>query len=137
MGASPRTASVAVACPVTLPGVFDVKVIVHWPFAFVFGPAFPQVPVAAVCAAPFESVSVKSTCSPAAGLNTPAPAVSFKSVTVNVCGWPISFVASGSTRRGYCSRIFAATNRLMPGPLPPGPLLPAVERVSACPPIVN
>ena len=59
-----------------------------------FGPADVHVPVGAVCAAPFASVSVTSTCSPGAGTK-PAPA-SFSSVTVNVCGAPTSFVALGA-----------------------------------------
>src|ERR1043165_1747625 len=80
-GAEPLTDRVEDACAVTLPAVLDVKVIVHWPFPLVFPPAFVQVPVAAVWFAPFESVSVKSTCSLAAATK-PAPLpVSFITVT--------------------------------------------------------
>ena len=63
--------SVADAWPVTLPAVGEVKVIVHWPFASVFAPAACSVPVGAVCAAPFVSVSVTVTCSSAAGTKGP------------------------------------------------------------------
>src|SRR5580765_5578920 len=58
---------VAVAVPVTLPAELETNVIVHWPFASVFGPAFVQEPVGAEWTAPLESVSVTSTCAPAAG----------------------------------------------------------------------
>src|SRR5207245_2687944 len=75
------------AWPVTLPAVFEVKVIVHWPDAFVFAPAVVQLPVGAEWAAPLESASVTSTCSPAAATNVPVP-VSFSSVTVTVWGAP-------------------------------------------------
>jgi len=61
--------------------------------------------------APFAFVSVKSTCSPAAGPK-PAP-VSLSNVTVNVCGWPISFVADGAIE------ILAATHAFVAfGPSP-------------------
>ena len=90
----PLTESVEVACPVTLPAVGELKVIVHCPAASVFAPAFVHVPVGAVCAAPLESVNVTSTCSPAAGTK-PAP-MSFCRVTVKVCGAPTSLVASGA-----------------------------------------
>ena len=68
----------------------------HWPLAFVFAPASSQVLAAGVSARRrrSSSVSVKSTCSPAAGDEAAVP-VSFSSVTVKVCGWPISFVAFG------------------------------------------
>ena len=90
----------------TLPVVFDVNVIAHWPLASVFAPAFVQVPVGAVWRAPFESVSVTATCSPAAGTK-PAPSpVSFQSVTMNVCDWPTRLVAFGAIV------IFASTQRL-------------------------
>ena len=87
--------SVAAAWPVTFPAAGELKVIVHCPAAFVFAPAVVHEPVGAVCAAPFESVSATSTCSPAAGTNVPLP-VSFSSVTVNVCECPTSFVALGA-----------------------------------------
>ena len=70
----PATVTVAVAVPVTRPGVAEVNTIVHWPFASVFGPALSHVLAAAFSAAfaPFELVSVKSTCAP--GIPTkPAP----------------------------------------------------------------
>jgi hypothetical protein len=85
-GAEPPTESVAVACPVTVPAVGDVNVIVHCPFASVFAPAPVQLPVGAVCAAPPASASVTSTCSPAAGTNPFPSPTSFSSVTVNVWG---------------------------------------------------
>ena len=88
--------SVEEACAVTVPAVGEVNVIVHCPAAFGVRTGVVQVPVGVgVASAPFESVSVTSTCSPAAGTNVPVP-VSFSSVTVNVCGWPTSFVASGA-----------------------------------------
>src|SRR5690349_11776949 len=81
---APSMFNVAVAVPVTLPAVFEVNVIVHWPLASVFGPALVHVPVGAVCVAPLESVRVTSTCSPAAGPR-PDP-VSFNTVTVKEWG---------------------------------------------------
>ena len=100
-------ASVADAWPVTLPAVGEVKMIVHWPVASVFAPASSQVLAAAFTTelAPFESVSVKSTCSPAAGTNVPVP-VSFGSVTVKVCGWPTSLVASGAIEIFALTQVF-------------------------------
>jgi len=84
-------------------------VIVHWPLPFVFGPAFVQVPVAAVgSVAPLDVVSVTVTCSFAAGPK-PEP-LSFSSVTVKVCGWPTSFVALGAIE------IRALTHVLFAGP---------------------
>ena len=41
----------------TLPVVFDVNVIEHWPLASVFAPASVQVPVGVDVVAPFESAS--------------------------------------------------------------------------------
>jgi len=79
----PLTSRLEVAVPVTLPPVGEVNVIVHWALAFVFAPAVVHVPVGAVCVAPFESVSVTSTCSLAAGTKMPVP-VSLSSVTVNL-----------------------------------------------------
>ena len=71
-GAEPLTESVAEAWPVTLPAVGEVKVIVHWPEALVFGAGVVQVPVRRrYGSAPFESVSVTVTCSFCAGTNTP------------------------------------------------------------------
>jgi len=73
IGAEPLIDSVAEACAVTLPGVADENVIVHWPLGSVFAPAFVQDPLAVEWTAPLESVSVKLTCSPAAGTNVPVP----------------------------------------------------------------
>src|SRR5262249_3932160 len=100
------------------------NVIVHWPLAFVFAPALVQLPVGRFGrVAPFAGVSVTSTCSPAAGPNPPP--LSFSSVTVKVCGWPISFVAPGAMK------IRAATQTLLAFPeLPPAPF---VVRVSVRP----
>jgi hypothetical protein len=127
----PANVNVAVACPVTFPAVGEVKVIVHWPFASVFAPAFVHVPVGVECAAPFESVSVTATCSPAAGTNVPVP-VSFSNVTVNVCDTPISFVALGAI--AICARtlfqIFVASG-LSPAFVSP------VDRVSGTPATVT
>src|ERR1044071_1744904 len=89
----PASVSVDDAWPVTVPVELDVKVIVHCPFASVFAPAFVHEPVGAECVAPCASVSVTATCSPWA-FTKPFPSpVSFHSVTVNVCGTPIRFVA--------------------------------------------
>src|SRR5690348_12228832 len=87
--------SVDVACPVTFPADGELKVIVHCPFASVFAPAVVHEPVGAECTAPFASVNVTSTCSPAAGTKVPEH-VFFISVTVNVCDIPTSFVAEGA-----------------------------------------
>ena len=109
-GAEPLTASVAAACAVTVPAVCEVNVIVHCPLASVFALPCVQVPVGAVCAAPFESVSVTVTCSPPRPRTCRCP-VSFCSVTVNVCGWPTSFVAFGAIE------ILALTKVLTASPL--------------------
>src|SRR5262249_52426913 len=94
----------------------DRNVIVHCPAAFVFAPTVVHVPVGVVCAAPFESTSEKSTCSPAAGPN-PAPLPrSFSSVTVNVCGWPTSFVAAGAIGIRALTHVFWAGPELAPVP---------------------
>jgi len=82
---APLIVSVAEACPVTLPAAEETNVMVHCPFASVFGPAVVHEPVGAEWLAPFESVNVTDTCSPCAGTNEPAPE-SFDNVTVNVCG---------------------------------------------------
>src|SRR5712691_10641475 len=124
--AEPFTESVEDACAVTLPGVGEAKVIVHCPFASVF--AVVQVPVAVVCVAPFEFVSVKWTCSPCAATNVPVPG-SFSSVTVKVCGWPISFVASGAIA------ILASTHVFVAGP--EFAAVPSVFRVRETPPTKN
>ena len=71
-------------------------------------------------------MSVKSTCSPAAGDEAGAVPVSFSSVTVNVCGWPISLVAFG------VMWILAFTHCLIAGPELPA--RPFVVRVSETPP---
>ena len=42
---APLIVSVADAWPVTVPGVKDTNVIVHWPFSSVLGPAVVQEPV--------------------------------------------------------------------------------------------
>src|SRR6516162_7749482 len=67
-------------------------------------------PVGVECAAPFESVSVTVTCSPAAGTNVPLP-VSFWRVTVNVCDALISLVAFGAIeiRARTCVHVFVAS----------------------------
>src|SRR5580765_3564011 len=127
-GADPLTERTLAACPVTVPGVGEVKTIVHCPAAFVFGPASSQVLEAAfsTAAAPFAFNSAKPTCSPAAATNVPVPG-SFISVTVKVCGWPTSFVASGVIA------IFAFTHVFVAGPeFAPAPF---VCRVSETPPI--
>jgi hypothetical protein len=62
-GAEPATESNELAWPVTVPVVGDVNVIVHWPAAFVFAPAFVHVPVGAEWVAPLPFVNVTSTCS--------------------------------------------------------------------------
>ena len=81
-----------------------------------FAPALVHVPVGeAGSVAPFDGVSVTPTCSPAAGPK-PEP-LSFSSVTVNVCGWPISFVASGPIEILAAAQFFVA--------LPLSPSLPS------------
>ena len=101
--------------------------IVHWPLAFVFGPAFVQVPVGrGRQRAPFDVVSVTSTCSFAAGTK-PVP-LSFSSVTVKVCGWPTSFVALGAIVIRAATQTFVAGPELAPTPF--------VCRVSETPPTV-
>ena len=81
---APLITSDADACPVTFPAVPDTNETVHCPDPFVFTPAVVHDPVAVPWFAPFESVSVTVTCSPAAATNVPEP-VSFDNVTVNVC----------------------------------------------------
>src|SRR5262249_43407662 len=110
----------------TLPGVGEVNVIVHWPWAFGCGAAPVHVPVGAVCVAPFESVSVKSTCAFWNGTKpAPLPRSSSRS-TVNVCGWLTSFVAFGVIE------IRALTHVLVAGPELPA--VPFVVRSRATPP---
>ena len=105
----------AAAWPVTLPAVGEMNVIVHWPLAFVFGPALVQVPVAAVgSVAPLSGVSVTVDVLAAAGPK-PAP-LSFSSVTVKVCGWPISFVAFGVIEIRAATQTFVAGPELAPTP---------------------
>ena len=92
-----------------------------------FAPASSHVLEAAfsVKLAPFEFVNVKSTCSPAAATKPFPSPVSFISVTVNVCGWPISFVAFGAIA------IFAFTQRFVA--TPELPLIESLCRVSVRP----
>src|SRR6266545_3966931 len=126
--AAPPTASVADACPVTVPAVLDVNVIVHCPLASVFAPALVQVPVGAVWAAPLASVSVTATCSPDAGTNVPF--VSLSSVTVNVCDVPTSCVSFGTIV------IFALAHSFVASML--SPALPSFDsRCSATPPTLT
>ena len=125
-GAEPMTETVELACPVTVPAVFDVKTIVHWPAAFVFAPASSQVRSAPCDAGAARAVSVKSTCWPGKATKPPPSPVSCCSVTVNVCGWPTTLVAFGVIW------ILALTQRLVAGPeFPPRPF---VVRVSEMPP---
>ena len=128
---APPTESVADAWPVTLPAVADANVIVHCPFESVFAPASSQVLAAASRTefAPFESLSVKSTCSSCAGTNVPVPG-SFSSVTTNVCGSPTSFVASGAIE------ILAAAHFLVASSLSPA-FPSAVWRWSVRPPTLT
>src|SRR5262249_30869760 len=104
---TPPTVRVEDAWPVTVPAVGELKVIVHWPLASVFGPAFVQLPVGAVCAAPFAFARVTSTCSPAAGPKPPP--MSFWSVTVNVWGAFTSFVAFGAIEIRALTQFFCAS----------------------------
>jgi len=53
-------------------------------------------------------------------------------VIVNVCAFPTSFTAVPGV-----IEMLASTNRFVAEPLPPGPLLPEVERLSGTPPIVT
>ena len=103
---------VQVALPVTFPAELDVNTIVHLPLPSVFAPASSHVLAAAfsTATAPFEGVNEKSTCAPEKATK-PAPSPrSFDNVTVNVCGAPIRFVASGVIA------IFASTNVFTAGP---------------------
>jgi len=96
----------------------------------VFAPAFVHEPDAAVCAAPFESVSVTATCSPAAGTKVPVP-VSFDNVTVNDCDAPTSAVAEGEIE--ICARTVAAVHVFVASGPSPACASP-VARVSETPP---
>ena len=58
---------------------------------------------------------MKSTCSPAAATKPPVPE-SFSSVTVNVCGWPISFVAFGAIEILAFTHVFVAGPEFAPTP---------------------
>ena len=60
--------------------------------------------------APPAGVNVKSTCSPGSRDEAAPSPMSFSSVTVNVCGWPTSFVAFGVIW------ILAFTHRFVAGP---------------------
>src|SRR4029079_19226351 len=63
-GAEPITETVDVALPVTVPAVFEVKTIVHWPDEVVVAPASSLVLAAGsrIAVAPPAGVSVTSTC---------------------------------------------------------------------------
>jgi hypothetical protein len=128
--AEPATDNVDDACPVTLPAEFDVNTIVHSPDAFVFAPALSHELAAAFSteAAPLESANEKSTCSPAAATNVPVP-VSFSNVTVNVCGAPTSFVASGAIAIFAFTNVFVAEPEFAP--------TPSVFRVNETPPTAS
>ena len=88
-----------------------------------FGPTFVQVPVGAEWVAPFASVNVKSTSSPAAATKPFPSPTSFNSVTVNVCDWPTRFVAADGV-----IEIFASTNVFVAGAeFPPVPFVLRVK----------
>src|SRR4051812_21877889 len=125
-GAEPETEIVEAAWPVTLPADGELKVMVHWPAVSVLAPAFVQVPVGAVAAAPFEFVSVTVTCSLLAATKPLPSPMSFCSVTVKVCGCPTMFVADGAIA------ILALTQRFIAGPELGA--TPSVERVIERPP---
>ena len=65
--------------------------------------------------APLDGVSVTSTCSFAAGVCWPLP-LSLVSVTVNVCGTPTSFVASGAIEICALPHVFWAGLEFRPWP---------------------
>ena len=79
--------------------------------------------------APFESVSVTLTCSPAAGTNPRPSPSSFQSVIMNVCDWPTRLVASGAIVIFASTQRFDATSVL--------PCWPSVFRVSGTVPTVT
>src|SRR5262245_6345221 len=119
---------VAEAWTVSLPGVGLFTITVHWPDALVV--EVMQVPAVAVCAAPFESVTVTMTVTPCEGTR-PAPSPrSFLTVTVNVCAEVTWLVAFGLIR------IWASTQFLVALTLSPG--LPSpVARWSVMPPTMT
>ena len=107
---------VQLALPVTLPGVGEVKVIVHWPAASVFGPAVVHVPgrgrVGRAVAVGQRDVDVgipRTATKPA-----PAPR-SFSRVTVNVCGPLISLVAFGVIEIRALTQVLTAGPRVRAG----------------------
>src|SRR5438046_1586943 len=131
---TPPTVSVTDALPVTLPALGDVNVTVHVPLLV---PGFVQVLVLIWLAAPFESVKVTVGFVPFGALTNPLP-LPFDcfTVTVNVCGWPTSFVAVGEIA------MLASTNVFTAGPVPPGPagmltVAGSVSRVNVTPPTVR
>jgi hypothetical protein len=126
---TPPIVSDAVARPVTVPAVGELKVTRNWPDAFVV----PLNGPAGVGVAPFALVSVTDTDSPAAGTNVPVP-VSFDTVTVKVCGWPTSFVADGEMRIYASTQLLAAS--LHVEPVQPAVMLAAVEVARGSVPVV-
>ena len=86
-GPTPPTEAVEVACPVTLPAVGEVNMIVHWPAALVFAPASSQVLarrryVRGTVRVGQRDVDVLT----GGGHEAGAVPRSFTSVTVKVCG---------------------------------------------------
>src|SRR5262245_57227346 len=116
-----------------VPAVGEVKVTPHAP------PDVPTVPhwspggirIGIAPGSPGSGVSVTWTIVPSgAGSQTGMPGTwlpwSTNTFTTNVCACPTLFVASGGLIVMY-----ASTKRFVAGPLPPGPLLPDVERVTS------
>src|SRR4051812_47464525 len=102
--------SVTDAVPVTLPAGFEVNVTVPGPLVV---PGLAHGFVLGTLAAPFESLNVTVGLVPFGTLaKLPLPFDCF-TVTVNVCGWPTSLVASGAMV------MFASTNVFTAGPEPP------------------
>ena len=120
---TPLIVTVEEALPVTVPPVAEVNVTEHWPLAFV-----RQVERTGRSRRPRRSpfVSVTLHGRPAPTGASPEP-VSCKTVTVNVCGWPTSFVAFGAMT------IAAFTHSLAASALSPACASP-VSRCNETPP---
>src|SRR5919108_86623 len=125
--ATPEMVTVDEAVRVSVPGVLEFAVNVHWPEASVVPPLVHVPPSVAGARLPDCSAV---TVSPAAATKPfPSPA-SFHSVTVKLCGSLTGFVAVPGSME-----IFASTQVFVSGP--EFPLLPSVRRLNVVLPTVS
>src|SRR5688500_15651721 len=136
---TPPSTKVELALPTTRPGVLLVNVALNWPETLVV----PLNGPGGTGTAPSEPTRVMVTLAPLTGPKplkasppgAPIARPSFCStVATKVCGSPTALTSSGAIL------IRASTNRLVAGPLPPGPgtvaVAGSVSRVIVTPPTV-